>query len=170
MNDHGRARRGDSGVLRGSAEALSKAVDLLALRPHFRAELALKLARRAFEGEVVIATLDRLEELGYLDDLAAARGFAEGKALRAGWGPRRLRAELARRGVADDTVATVVAGAFADGEGAAVRSAAERWTARGGSGRDRLARYLDRRGFSKAAIVEILSEFAGESGSQHEEF
>ena len=49
----------------------------------------------------------------------------------------------------------------------AVRSAAERWTARGGSGRDRLARYLDRRGFSKAAIVEILSEFAGESGSQH---
>lgn len=170
MNDDGRARHGDSGATPGGAQALAKAFDLLALRPHFRAELALKLDRRDFEGEVVTATLDRLEELGYLDDLAAARGFAGRKVSRGGWGPRRLRAELVRRGVGDGTVATVVAEAFAGGEGEAVRSAAERWAERGGKGRDRLARYLDRRGFSKTAIVEILSEFAGESGSQHEEF
>jgi len=75
-----------------------------------------------------------------------------------------------RRGVAGDTVATVVTEAFADGEDAAVRSAAERWAERGGTGRERLGRYLDRRGFSTAAIVEVLSEFAEEPGSQHEEF
>ena len=51
---------------------------------------------------------------------------------------------------------------FAEGEAASARAAVERWAAKGGGDRDRLARYLDRRGFSMAVIVEILHEFAAE--------
>lgn len=166
-----------------SARAYSKAVDLLAMRPHFRAELARKLERRDFARPAVESTLDRLIELGYVDDLASARAFASQRAARQGWGPRRLVAELARRGVDEEYVRMAVDEVFAEGEGAMAREAATRWAARAGKGggdQDRLARYLDRRGFSKSVIVEILQEFAadarlddtrhGGSRSDHEEF
>ena len=143
-------------------EAFAKALDLLALRPHFRAEMRSKLSRRHFAESAVESTLDKLTELGYLDDLASARAFASQSASRKGWGPRRLMAELSRRGVGEEHVQTVVEEAFAAGEGAPARAVAARWAARGGTDRDRLARYLDRRGFSKAVIVEILHEFAAE--------
>lgn len=144
------------------AKALTKAVDLLALRPHFGAELAVKLKRRGFDASTVEATLARLLELGYLDDLEAARGFSGQRVARQGWGPRRLTAELSRRGVGEDHVRTVVGEVFAAGEAPLAREAASRWAAKGGSDRDRLARYLDRRGFSMSVIVEILGEFAAE--------
>ena len=146
-----------------SAEkAFSKAVDLLALRPHFEAELAVKLERRGFHRSAVDSALGRLVDLGYLDDLEAARGFASRRVPGQGWGPRRLVAELARRGVDQGHVQTVVDETFAEGEGALASAAAARWAAKGGRDRDRLARYLDRRGFSKGVIVEILREFAAE--------
>jgi len=161
--DHGDGRD-DSAV----ETALAKAVDLLALRQHFAAEIRAKLKKRGFDSETTTAVVSRLEVLGYLDDVAAARAFAEQRALRQGWGPMRLRAELGRRGVDESVCESAVAQAFPDGEGDAVRAAASRWRDRGGTGRQRLARYLDRRGFSKGAIIEILSEFAGEAESNHE--
>lgn len=144
------------------AKAFAKAVDLLALRPHFRAELAVKLGRRGFDRSAVDSALTRLVDLGYLNDLAAARGFSAQRVSRQGWGPRRLTAELSRRGVEEGDVQTVVDEAFAAGEGAMASEAAARWAAKGGGDRDRLARYLDRRGFSKGVIVEILRQFAAE--------
>jgi regulatory protein len=156
--------------LDSAAAAFAKAADLLALRPHFSAELAQKLARKGFDGAAIATTVVRLVELGYLDDLATARVFAEQRVARQGWGPRKLVAELSRRGVAESQVREVVAEAFAAGERAAARGAAARALRKGSSRGDKLARYLDRRGFSKGVIVEILHEFAGEAGSDHEEF
>ncbi len=153
-----------------TAEARAKALDLLASRPHFRAELAVKLGRRGFEPGVVEACLDRLEESGYLDDREAALGFARGRASRGHWGPARLRAELRGRGVGDSIADEVVREQFADGEREAIEAAAEAWRRRGRGGRDALARFLDRRGFSKGAIVEILTLFAEPGESDHEEF
>ena len=150
-----------------SAErAYAKAVDLLARRAHFRAELADKLARRGFAEAAVSTALERLTELGYLDDLEAARSFARERVERQGWGPARLRAELQRRRVEDEEVARVVAETYPDGETALARAVAERFRERGRGGADRLARHLDRRGFSKAVIVEILG--AAERGEPHD--
>lgn len=158
----GSVGEGEDPVEQTRAAALTKAVDLLALRPHFRAELAAKLAKRGFDAQAVDAALARLEELAYLDDLAAARGFAAQKVERQGWGPRRLTAELSRRGVDEGHVRTVVDEAYPEGEAVIARDVAARWAARGRGDRDRLARYLDRRGFSKSVIVEILRQFDAE--------
>jgi regulatory protein len=57
-----------------------------------------KLARRGYTSEEVDAALARLDELGYLNDLAFAEGLVRVRS--ASRGPRALSAELAKRGVA----------------------------------------------------------------------
>jgi regulatory protein len=56
-----------------------------------------KLARRGYTSEEVDSALARLDELGYLNDLAFAEGLVRVRS--ASRGPRALSAELARRGV-----------------------------------------------------------------------
>jgi regulatory protein len=70
---------------------------LLGGRAHSRVELQRKLARRGYTSEEVDAALARLEELGYLNDLAFAEGLVRVRS--ASRGPRALSAELAKRGV-----------------------------------------------------------------------
>jgi regulatory protein len=70
-------------------------------------ELRRKLGRRGYPYDEVDAALDRLVELGYLDDASFAGGMVRQRlALR---GPRAISAELAARGVdralADEAVA-----------------------------------------------------------------
>ncbi|MGB6641572.1 MAG: RecX family transcriptional regulator, partial [Thermoanaerobaculia bacterium] len=81
-----------------TTDCYTKAQELLARRPHFRRELAVKLASRKFSPEEVETTLARLAEQGYLDDLEHAFDLARGPLQRKGFGPRRLRYELERRG------------------------------------------------------------------------
>jgi regulatory protein len=140
--------------------ALAKAADLLARRDHFRAELARKLAQRAFPAEVVARALDRLGELGHLDDATAARRWAEGAVERKGFGPRRLLAELTRRGVAEEDARAAAAGAFPEGERAVARRVAAR--CRRPDDRAAVARHLDRKGFSSDVIIEILGGLESE--------
>lgn len=72
---------------------------LLARRDHTRWELATKLRQRGYGEDEIDAALDRCVELGYLDDAAFAERFVASRAVRNGWGPLRLVAELQRRGV-----------------------------------------------------------------------
>ncbi len=78
-----------------------KALALIAARPLSRKELVDKLAAKA-EGEdaqqVVQETADWLEELGYLNDAAYAEAVAQHYAVK-GYGERKIRDELWRRGV-----------------------------------------------------------------------
>jgi regulatory protein len=135
-----------------------KAAELLARRPHFRAQLATKLAARGYPGDEVATALDRLERQGYLDDRRTAAEFVERRLARGPLGRRRLAAELVRRGAPPEAVTEALAGLPAD-DRAAARAAAARWRGRGGPAA--LARHLDRLGFGGAAIREAL-EGAGE--------
>ncbi len=56
-----------------------------------------KLARRGYTPDEVDAALVRLDELGYLNDLAFAEGLVRVRS--SSRGPRALSAELAKRGV-----------------------------------------------------------------------
>jgi len=132
-----------------------KAVQLLAARPHFRQELAAKLRQRGFPGEEIETALDRLAEQGYLDDRAAARSLVESRAAR-GEGRARLRAELLRRGAPEDAAEETLAELTPEDDLPAAREAAERWERQGGRDPRALARHLDRKGFSRRAIVAVL--------------
>ena len=141
-----------------------KACELLARRPHFRAELARKLAQRGHDPTAIAAALERLAELGYLDDAACARSLAD-QLGRRGHGPARLRAQLERRGAPREEAAAAVEAVFAEGEEPAARRAAERWLGRrapGRGGRAALARHLDRKGYSSGTVLRLASELAGE--------
>lgn len=137
--------------------AYAKAVDLLARRAHFRAELGRKLATRGYPGDEVTAALDRLEGQGYLDDRRAAADFAAARLGRGPIGRRRLAAELGRRGAPSAAIEAALESLPRD-ETAAAREAAARWHGRGGPAA--LARRLDRLGFGGAAIREVLDEVA----------
>lgn len=133
-----------------------KALDLLALRAHFRRELEAKLRKRGFEEAEIDGCLERLASEGWLDDHAAAIAFAEGPLRRKGYGPRRMLAELSRRGADESAAEDAVRAAFPDGDIEAALQAAVAWRARRREDRKALARHLERKGFSGAAIHAAL--------------
>ena len=81
---------------------LEKAVSLLNYRAHSRKELADKLKQKTGCADAELAkVLDRLEELGFLNDRTYAASVVRGCA-RKGYGAQRALAELSRRGIAKD--------------------------------------------------------------------
>ena len=153
-------------------EALAKAMELLAIRDHFRAELAAKLRRRGFSPAEIAAALDRCEAMGYLDDARAAGRFVEVWAARKGWGPRRIRAELERRGVAGE-IAAGAAALEADDLAAALASALRRAETRVRTGwwrlpagRARMVSSLVNRGFDAEDARRAVDRLAAERESQ----
>lgn len=142
---------------RDRPSAFDKAVQLLTQRTHFRAQLADKLSRRGYPPEEVEAALERLVDLNYLDDRAAAREYASGKLSREPLGRRRLAADLAKRGAPEEVISEVLDDLLPDDDRSAAREAADRWLARRRNPKKpALARYLERRGFSPPAIWGAL--------------
>lgn len=147
-------------------DCYDKALALLGLRAHFRAELARKLARAGYEEEEIAAALTRLAAHGWLDDEALARARAEQLAAGRGLGRRRVALDLARRGVEPAVVAAALGPEEWSEELARAREAASRWRRRGGEQPAALARHLDRKGFSRRAIVAILQELGHEAADE----
>lgn len=80
------------------------AVRFLGTRPRTRHELTQRLRRSNVDDPVLEATLDRLTELGYVDDAAFARWWGEQRDRHAPRGRRMLEAELRQRGVPRDVI------------------------------------------------------------------
>jgi regulatory protein len=149
-------------------DCFTKAAQLLAGRPHFRAELAAKLAKRGFPADEITAALDRLTEQSYLDDTKAAADFVAHRRERGGEGRLRLRAELVRRGAAAAAIDAALAGLDDEDDLEAARAAAARWDRGARKDPAALARHLARKGFSSRAIVAVLKEGPGGSASLDE--
>ena len=135
-----------------------KALRLLAMREHSRAELARKLDGLGTPDEVE-ATLERMAELGLQSDRRFAESWVRSKAGR--FGTARLRVDLARRGIDADTIVEVLGAADA---GTDIERARAVWAAKFGTlARDRRewarqARFLQGRGFSTDVIAKLLKE------------
>ena len=76
----------------------------LATRPRSRWEVSQRLRRARIPVAEVDATLERLEELGYVDDAAFARWWGEQRDRHRPRGRRLIEAELRRRGVSRDVI------------------------------------------------------------------
>ena len=78
-----------------------KAIELLSRKPQSRKELERKLTQWEASEEETTAICDRMEELGYLNDVSYAAQVVRHYAAK-GFGERKLRDELYRRGIPRD--------------------------------------------------------------------
>ncbi|MFG1929801.1 recombination regulator RecX [Mycobacterium sp. NPDC048908] len=143
---------------------------LLTARARTRAELEGQLAKRGYPDEVSERVLDRLAEVGLVDDAGFAEHWIRSRRVNAGKGKRALAAELRNKGVDDE----VIAAALADIDAGAERQRAEqlvrdklRREKLGGDDDANVARrlvgMLARRGYSQSLAFDVVKvELAGE--------
>ena len=133
---------------------------LLARSMHSRRALALKLRRAGFATAPVTQALQRLDELGYLDDIGFARLWARGRVERGGDGRARVLAGLLSRGVSrQDAQAAVAAEYPPEREAEICQELAARLVRQlsaGERGGTRVARQLARRGFPNHRVLQVL--------------
>jgi len=97
-------------VLEGEVrqECMDKAFRLLENRLHSRSELRQKLMRYEYGQALVESVLQRLEEMGYINDKRYAEAKAESAAVHKHHGPNRARLELAKKGIERETARQAV--------------------------------------------------------------
>ncbi len=85
----------------GSRRAFNAAADIISRREHSKKELLTKLKTK-FDEEAAESAVERLCELGMVDDERFAHLYAEELYTRKNMGERRIRYELAAKGISSD--------------------------------------------------------------------
>jgi regulatory protein len=86
------------------------------VRARTRAELEAQLAKRGYPDDVSRSVLDRLTEVGLIDDADFAEQWVHSRRINAGKGKRALAAELRNKGVDDEVIDEALAGIDAGAE------------------------------------------------------
>jgi len=108
-------------------ETMMLALKLLGLRNHSIAELERKLLSKNCPENGTAEVLEKLKERGVLDDRAFSEEFIRGRLKRRPAGSMKLKAELRKKGVADDVIDEVIKSY--DGMQGAVLAAEKKMTA-----------------------------------------
>lgn len=147
------------------AKAKSRALDYLAHKPRTETEVRRKLRQNEYSEPVIESVVERLQELSYLDDAQYAEQYVERRFASKGYGPVRIRQELRKRGIDRHLAETAVADFFEEEStlAAAREKAQKRWPriAREDDPRkrrDKLYRYLKRRGYTYDTIRVVIDE------------
>lgn len=102
----GRARRG---AVDDAAVVLEAAARFLEVRPRSVDEVRRRLCDAGYRPDLVAVAIERLTDLGMLDDEAFARAWVESRDRARPRGERALRAELRQKGVGDELIAAALA-------------------------------------------------------------
>jgi regulatory protein len=149
-----------------SREELARALclRLLTARARTRAELAGQLAKRGYPDDVSARVLDRLTDVGLVDDAGFAEQWVHSRRVNAGKGKRALAAELHTKGVENDVITSVLGGINPGAErGRAEQLVRARLRRENLGDADdarvsrRLVAMLARRGFGQTMAYELVS-------------
>lgn len=147
--------------------AMNRALSLLSYRARARGELREKLLRAGYAERTVSEVVERLEELGYLDDEEFARELVRSEA-RKQYGSRRVFADLRRAGVDEEIAREAVEEEFAGRSEyeTALKIARQRYNTGDDSGAQarRVYGFLMRRGYSAGVCAEVAREYRQETG------
>lgn len=134
-----------------------RALRLLARREHSRAELARKLRQRG-EGDGLEVVLDALERDGLLSDSRFAEAYVRMRVGR-GYGPLRIEAELAERGIDSGLADVSLRAGEPDWTGQCRMVARKHFSEPAADVREhaRRTRFLLRRGFASADVRAALA-------------
>ena len=159
----------DCNVMSPAAEAQRICLRLLTTRPCSRVELAGALRRRGVPEEIGEPVLDRLSELGLVNDAALAEAAVYSGHSHRGLGRRALSTELRRRGVPDKVVQEAVATVRTEDEEQRARELVRR-KLRTSTVRDtessirRLVAMLARKGYSESLAWRAVRDELGAEG------
>lgn len=135
----------------------------LAMGPRTRRQLEDKLRDRGCEPEVAAVVLDRMSEVGLVDDEAYAEMFVRSRQETKGLAAGALRHELRQKGVADDLVDAALEEIDPEREKDQARSlVARRMRTMRGLDREvqtrRLASFLARKGYGPGVAYQVIRE------------
>lgn len=144
-------------------QARALCLRLLTARARTRAELEAQLTKRGYPDDVSTRVLDRLADVGLVDDADFAEQWVRSRRANAGKGKRALAAELRTKGVDNE----VITATLADIDAGAERRRAEQLVAdklrreRLDDGDDtkvarRLVGMLARRGYSQTMAFDVV--------------
>jgi regulatory protein len=150
-------------------QARALCLRLLTVRARTRAELAGQLAKRGYPDDVSVVVLDRLTDVGLVDDVDFAEQWVRSRRV-GGKGKRALAAELRTKGVDGDvitaTLESIDAGAERERAEQLVQSKLRRETlARDDDDKvlRRLVAMLARRGYGQSMALDVVrTELAAE--------
>ena len=157
-------------------DSIQRAVDhaarFLSYRPRSTSEVRQNLRKQKYTDLTIDEAIDRLETMGYLDDLAFARFWIENRDTFRPRGPRALQYELQQKGVDRAIVAAVLEGY--DSNDAAYRAAEDKARRLRGLTRQefrhKLGSFLQRRGFNYETTRDVIEELIEAYATQDPEF
>ncbi len=141
--------------------AKNKALDLLGRRDHSKSELVKKL-ERTFDEHTSKLAVERVCELGLVDDRAFARRYADELSTLRGMSARAVRAKLYEKGVSREIVDEVM-GELDVSDADSLRGLVQKKYLRklaGENGYRLTFAALVRRGFSASDVKAVLREFS----------
>lgn len=149
----------EAGKLKAQAQtdkAYGRVLDLLARRPRSEWELRDYLKRKGYDSPTADQILNKLSDLGYVDDRAFAKLWVENRRLLKTTSRRRLNQELRQKRIADEIIDEVLTEDETD-EREALRALVARKRQRYPD-KNKLAQYLARQGYNYDDIKEVLAE------------
>jgi regulatory protein len=149
--------------------AVERAARFLSYRPRSTAEVRRNLAEKSVDESVIAAAIERLETMGYLDDVAFARFWVQNRVMFKPLGTRALRYELRQKGISDPIIAQVLAEVDADDNAyrAAHKHASRLRVQDRAEFRAKMSSFLQRRGFDYATSSEVIDRLLeGEIGER----
>lgn len=145
--------------------AREKAYHFLAYRSRSEDEIRQRLIRKEFSPDTANRVIERLIELGMVDDEQFARSFTESRIRSRGYGPSRVRQELRRLGLSPAVIDSAVDAAYSRTltENLALKMAGKIWPrlqreTDPGKRKKKLRDYLLRRGFSYEQSRSVIDE------------
>ncbi len=150
------------------ADAVQRAVDrgarFLSYRPRSIDEIRRNLLKHETPESVVEIAIERLSNLGYLDDMAFAKFWLENRDTFKPRGPMALRHELRSKGISNEIIEIVLESL--DAPDAAYRAAQSKVRAMRGKTlaefRKKVGSFLQRRGFNYQTSRDVLEQLIQE--------
>jgi regulatory protein len=148
-------------------QARNLCLRLLTARARTRAELEGQLAKRGYPDDVSQRVLDRLAQVGLVDDADFAEHWVRSRRVNAGKGKRALAAELRTKGVDNEVIAAALAGIDAGAEQERAEQLVQAKLRRENLDGDeakvarRLVAMLVRRGYSETLSYDVVKTEMG---------
>lgn len=160
----GRGRQGNASEgLSPGQQARQIVLRQLAVGPRTRHQLATKLADKDIPNDAAKSVLDRMTEVGLIDDEAFAHMFVRSQVDSRGLAPMALRHELRKKGVSDDLISLAVGEVEPDDQRATAQALVDK-KLRTMHGLERvvqtrrLAGLLARKGYPAGLSYEVIRE------------